>query len=210
MIVYNQNYCLSQDCDCPTTTGWQQVTISVPFKYGEINCRTDITYCFFCGDNSLHREIYFCKADLYPYTSPDDPCEWPDTLDIGSQNFWDLIYLNIMTDMYSRCIKPFPLCSDTTANSLYNKITEIKHSSCIRSAFNFLTMCNEIRPCETEALCVTEFEVCMDIEFAKEFHRTGSYEIGESGCPHKVVGVPGINNHPGVNYMPGTCFNPCY
>lgn len=204
------NFSYSEECNCPTTTGWQQVTISVPFKYGEIMCRTDITYCYFCGDNSLHREIYFCKADLYPYTTPDDPCVWPDSLDIGGQNFWDLIYLNIMTDMADNCPILYPPCSDFSPEAALRRVTEIKHSSCMKSTFNFVKMCNEIRPCETEAVCVIEFDVCMGIELAKSFRKVGSYEIGNSGCPRKVVGLPGLNYHPTANYEPGTCFNPCY
>ena len=210
LIISFQN-CYTQVCNCPTTTGWQQTTFSTSFMRGVINCRIDITYCYFCGDNSLHREIYFCKADLKSYsTNPEDPnyCIWPDGLDIGRQEFWDVVYQHILDDMYDKCPITIPFCQDSSAPAMFRRFTEIKRSSCLRSVFNPVLMQNEIRSCETETECVIEYDVCIDLETAV-FVKLGSYEIGESNCPHKIVGIPGLNNTPNANYTEGTCFNPC-
>ncbi len=149
---------------------------------------------------------------MYDYsTNPEDPnyCEWPDTLDIGNQHFWDIIYMHILNDMYYKCEFVIPFCHDESAPAMFKRFTEIKKSPCMKAVFNPLTGSTEIRPCETEALCVIEYEVCIGLEDAI-FTKLGSYEIGNSGCPRKVVGVPGISQNPQVNYVPGTCFNPCY
>lgn len=209
LIMYNVES--KGQCSCPTTTGWQQVTFPVLYKAGDVDCRVDITYCYFCGDNSLHREIYFCKADLKHYSySPTEPnyCDWSG-VDIGSQEFWDVIYEHMIYDMFYRCTT-IPFCDDLTANAVFRRFTEIKKSSCMKSVFNPILFQTEIRPCENEALCVIEYDVCIGLENAV-ITKGLSYEIGESNCPRKIVGAGGSAiNPPGANYMEGTCFNPCY
>jgi len=194
-----------QACSCPDSVTYTKTSQMIQYNS---NCFVIVEFCYFCSPATLERSIFICNI-IIPWNQAG--CSW-DGVDIGSQVFWETIYVSLIKKLPS-----LSGCEDYEPCGVYpcdgpfpNRFVEIKKAACFRRVVNPILFQTEIIPCQTDAICKIEYCVCWNgTDYT--VNKLNSSEIGTSGCVKRVIGVGGGYLDPlNPNPSPDACFSPCY